>query len=178
MTQPPRPWGFVGALPEPTACLGWHCCASCRPGDAVLGLSCLAALAGLRAMKSRLPRAGPAEPLAVRISYLIVWICATGVPAVPCPVPSGGLVPLGQGGQSLTLVKPRLAGGQGGQSPKGAAPVPLPKARESSAAQTPMSCLPPAALGSGQLPQVLSPLPQHAMLSLSCLLAWWLIPSR
>uniref|UniRef100_A0A8D2NS86 Sodium-independent sulfate anion transporter n=1 Tax=Zosterops lateralis melanops TaxID=1220523 RepID=A0A8D2NS86_ZOSLA len=48
-----------------------------RPGDAVLGLSCLAALAGLRAMKSRLPRAGPAEPLAVRISYLIVWICAT-----------------------------------------------------------------------------------------------------
>uniref|UniRef100_A0A8D2NNI4 Solute carrier family 26 member 11 n=1 Tax=Zosterops lateralis melanops TaxID=1220523 RepID=A0A8D2NNI4_ZOSLA len=39
-----------------------------RPGDAVLGLSCLAALAGLRAMKSRLPRAGPAEPLAVRIT--------------------------------------------------------------------------------------------------------------
>ncbi|XP_033374582.1 sodium-independent sulfate anion transporter isoform X2 [Parus major] len=48
-----------------------------RAGDAVLGLSCLAALAGLRAMKSHLPRASPAEPLAVRISYLIVWICAT-----------------------------------------------------------------------------------------------------
>ncbi|XP_023773531.1 sodium-independent sulfate anion transporter-like, partial [Cyanistes caeruleus] len=48
-----------------------------RAGDAVLGLSCLAALAALRAMKSHLPRASPAEPLAVRISYLIVWICAT-----------------------------------------------------------------------------------------------------
>uniref|UniRef100_A0A8C3QVB7 Solute carrier family 26 member 11 n=1 Tax=Cyanoderma ruficeps TaxID=181631 RepID=A0A8C3QVB7_9PASS len=48
-----------------------------RAGDAVLGLTCLAALAGLRAMKSHLPRAAPAEPLAVRISYLIVWISAT-----------------------------------------------------------------------------------------------------
>ncbi|XP_039571934.1 sodium-independent sulfate anion transporter isoform X3 [Passer montanus] len=48
-----------------------------RAGDAVLGLSCLAALAGLRAMKSRLPQAAPTEPLAVRISYLIVWITAT-----------------------------------------------------------------------------------------------------
>ncbi|XP_059720554.1 sodium-independent sulfate anion transporter isoform X1 [Haemorhous mexicanus] len=48
-----------------------------RAGDAVLGLSCLAALAGLRAMKSHLPQAVPTEPLAVRISHLIVWICAT-----------------------------------------------------------------------------------------------------
>ncbi|NXP37416.1 S2611 protein, partial [Leiothrix lutea] len=48
-----------------------------RAGDAVLGLTCLAALAGLRAMKNHLPRAAPAEPLAVRISYLIVWISAT-----------------------------------------------------------------------------------------------------
>ncbi|XP_041264998.1 sodium-independent sulfate anion transporter isoform X4 [Onychostruthus taczanowskii] len=48
-----------------------------RAGDAVLGLSCLAALAGLRAMKSHLPQAAPTEPLAVRISYLIVWISAT-----------------------------------------------------------------------------------------------------
>ncbi|NXC59959.1 S2611 protein, partial [Aleadryas rufinucha] len=48
-----------------------------RAGDAVLGLTCLAALTGLRAMKSRLPQAAPAEPLAVRISYLIVWISAT-----------------------------------------------------------------------------------------------------
>ncbi|NXM89485.1 S2611 protein, partial [Oenanthe oenanthe] len=48
-----------------------------RAGDAVLGLSCLAALAGLRAMKSHLPRAGPAGALAVRISHLIVWISGT-----------------------------------------------------------------------------------------------------
>uniref|UniRef100_H0YY02 Solute carrier family 26 member 11 n=1 Tax=Taeniopygia guttata TaxID=59729 RepID=H0YY02_TAEGU len=48
-----------------------------RAGDAVLGLSCLATLAGLRAMKSHLPQAAPTEPLAVRISYLIVWIAAT-----------------------------------------------------------------------------------------------------
>ncbi|NWT74109.1 S2611 protein, partial [Prunella himalayana] len=48
-----------------------------RAGDALLGLSCLAALAGLRAMKSHLPQAAPADPLAVRISCLIVWICAT-----------------------------------------------------------------------------------------------------
>ncbi|XP_030920521.1 sodium-independent sulfate anion transporter, partial [Geospiza fortis] len=48
-----------------------------RAGDAVLGLSCLAALAGLRAMKSHLPQAVPTAPLAVRISHLIVWICAT-----------------------------------------------------------------------------------------------------
>ncbi|XP_056361596.1 sodium-independent sulfate anion transporter isoform X1 [Oenanthe melanoleuca] len=48
-----------------------------RAGDAVLGLSCLAVLAGLRAMKSHLPRAGPAGALAVRISHLIVWISGT-----------------------------------------------------------------------------------------------------
>ncbi|NXD31954.1 S2611 protein, partial [Spelaeornis formosus] len=48
-----------------------------RAGDAVLGLSCLAVLAGLRAMKSRVPRAAPTEPLAVRISCWIVWVCGT-----------------------------------------------------------------------------------------------------
>ncbi|KFU85915.1 Sodium-independent sulfate anion transporter, partial [Chaetura pelagica] len=39
-----------------------------RAGDAVLGLACLAALVGLQAMKSRLPRAAGAEPLAGRVS--------------------------------------------------------------------------------------------------------------
>ncbi|XP_032055537.1 sodium-independent sulfate anion transporter isoform X3 [Aythya fuligula] len=48
-----------------------------RPGDAILGLVCLAALAGLREMKSRLPPASHTEPLATRASYLIVWTCAT-----------------------------------------------------------------------------------------------------
>ncbi|XP_064891220.1 sodium-independent sulfate anion transporter isoform X2 [Columba livia] len=48
-----------------------------RAGDAVLGLACLAALAGLRAMKSHLPHAAHAEPLAARVSYLIVWTCTT-----------------------------------------------------------------------------------------------------
>ncbi|KAI6075793.1 Sodium-independent sulfate anion transporter [Aix galericulata] len=62
-----------------------------RPGDAILGLTCLAALAGLRAMKSRLPPASHMEPLATRASYLIVWTCATGwktllpgCPPAPC----------------------------------------------------------------------------------------------
>ncbi|KAI1232511.1 hypothetical protein IHE44_0006977, partial [Lamprotornis superbus] len=58
-----------------------------RAGDAVLGLTCLAALAGLRAMKSHVPRAGPAEALAVRISHLIVWISGTGWQE---PRPAGG----------------------------------------------------------------------------------------
>ncbi|XP_010159119.1 PREDICTED: sodium-independent sulfate anion transporter, partial [Eurypyga helias] len=48
-----------------------------RAGDAVLGVSCLAVLAALRVMKSRLPRAATTEPLAARISYLIVWTTAT-----------------------------------------------------------------------------------------------------
>ncbi|XP_061866856.1 sodium-independent sulfate anion transporter isoform X7 [Colius striatus] len=48
-----------------------------RAGDAILGLACLAALLGLRAMKSRLRPAARAEPLAARISYLIVWTSAT-----------------------------------------------------------------------------------------------------
>ncbi|XP_030817857.1 sodium-independent sulfate anion transporter isoform X2 [Camarhynchus parvulus] len=86
VTQTPCP-GLCGAL---RACLGWHCCASCRAGDAVLGLSCLAALAGLRAMKSHLPQAVPTAPLAVRISHLIVWICATARNALV--VLSAGLV--------------------------------------------------------------------------------------
>nr|XP_054501187.1 LOW QUALITY PROTEIN: sodium-independent sulfate anion transporter [Agelaius phoeniceus] len=61
-----------------------------RAGDAVLGLSCLAALAGLRAMKSHLAQAVPTAPLAVRISHLIVWICATARNALV--VLSAGLV--------------------------------------------------------------------------------------
>ncbi|NXI60909.1 S2611 protein, partial [Anseranas semipalmata] len=48
-----------------------------RAGDAVLGLACLAALAGLRAMRSRLPPPARTEPLAARAGYLLVWTCAT-----------------------------------------------------------------------------------------------------
>ncbi|NWU89933.1 S2611 protein, partial [Upupa epops] len=48
-----------------------------RVGDALLGLACLAALGGLQAMKSRLPPAAPGEPLATRISCLIVRTAAT-----------------------------------------------------------------------------------------------------
>ncbi|XP_063207907.1 sodium-independent sulfate anion transporter isoform X2 [Chroicocephalus ridibundus] len=50
-----------------------------RAGDAVLGLACLAVLAGLRAMKSHLPRAACMESLVARLSYLIVWTSATGL---------------------------------------------------------------------------------------------------
>ncbi|XP_015735194.1 sodium-independent sulfate anion transporter isoform X7 [Coturnix japonica] len=48
-----------------------------RAGDAILGLSCLAALAGLRAMKSRLHPTASMEPLATRASVLLVRSCAT-----------------------------------------------------------------------------------------------------
>uniref|UniRef100_A0A8C9F2P9 Solute carrier family 26 member 11 n=1 Tax=Pavo cristatus TaxID=9049 RepID=A0A8C9F2P9_PAVCR len=48
-----------------------------RAGDAILGLSCLAALAGLQAMKSRLHPAASTEPLATRASVLLVRSCAT-----------------------------------------------------------------------------------------------------
>lgn len=129
-------------------------------------------------MRSHVPRAGPAEALAVRISHFIVWISGTGVSGAPCPIPSHGLfgsgktepgIGKGQAGRSQDL---QVA--QGGQSPKGAATVPLPKAGKSSAARIPIPA-PPAA---GQLSQLLSPLLQHATLSLSCLLAWWLTPSR
>ncbi|XP_040438111.1 sodium-independent sulfate anion transporter isoform X1 [Falco naumanni] len=48
-----------------------------RAGDAVLGLACLAALAGLQVMKSHLPRVAHVEPLAARVSYLIVWTSTT-----------------------------------------------------------------------------------------------------
>ncbi|NXE56564.1 S2611 protein, partial [Casuarius casuarius] len=48
-----------------------------RAGDAILGLACLVALAGLGAMKRRLSRAPSAEPLSARVSYRIVWISAT-----------------------------------------------------------------------------------------------------
>ncbi|NWI95932.1 S2611 protein, partial [Pitta sordida] len=75
-----------------------------RAGDAILGLACLAALAALRAMKSRLPRAASAEPLAARISYLIVWVSATARNALV--VLFAGLVAYSfqvMGSQPLTL---------------------------------------------------------------------------
>ncbi|XP_051491111.1 sodium-independent sulfate anion transporter isoform X4 [Apus apus] len=75
-----------------------------RAGDAVLGLACLAALAGLQAMKSRLPRAAGAEPLAARVSYLIVWTTATARNALV--VLFAGLVAYSfqvMGSQPLTL---------------------------------------------------------------------------
>ncbi|NWI54177.1 S2611 protein, partial [Calyptomena viridis] len=75
-----------------------------RAGDAILGLTCLAVLAALRAMKSRLPRVASAEPLAARISYTIVWICATARNALV--VLFAGLVAYSfqvMGSQPLTL---------------------------------------------------------------------------
>ncbi|XP_075025429.1 sodium-independent sulfate anion transporter isoform X3 [Calonectris borealis] len=75
-----------------------------RAGDAVLGLACLAALVGLRAMKSHLPRASRAEPLATRVSHLIVWTSATARNALV--VLFAGLVAYSfqvMGSQSLTL---------------------------------------------------------------------------
>ena len=76
----------------------------------MLGVACLAALAGLRAMKSRLPRAACAEPLAARVSYLIVWTSATGALAVPCPLPSRGTVSAGRGRDGPKLAEPGSAG--------------------------------------------------------------------
>ncbi|NXX75612.1 S2611 protein, partial [Urocolius indicus] len=75
-----------------------------RAGDAILGLACLAALLGLRAMKNRLPRAACAEPLAARVSYLIVWTSATARNALV--VLFAGLVAYSlqaMGSQALTL---------------------------------------------------------------------------
>uniref|UniRef100_A0A8C3KB88 Solute carrier family 26 member 11 n=1 Tax=Calidris pygmaea TaxID=425635 RepID=A0A8C3KB88_9CHAR len=75
-----------------------------RVGDAVLGLACLAVLAGLRAMKNSLPRASRGEPLAARVSYLIVWTSATARNALV--VLFAGLVAYSfqvMGSQPLTL---------------------------------------------------------------------------
>ncbi|NWX81152.1 S2611 protein, partial [Alca torda] len=75
-----------------------------RAGDAVLGLACLAVLAGLRAMKSRLPQPACMEPLAARLSYLIVWTSATARNALV--VLFAGLVAYSfqvMGSQPLTL---------------------------------------------------------------------------
>ncbi|XP_071620737.1 sodium-independent sulfate anion transporter [Heliangelus exortis] len=90
-----------------------------RAGDAVLGLSCLAALAGLRAMKSHLPRAASADPLAARVSYLIVWTTATARNALV--VLFAGLVAYSfqvMGSQPLTLT---------GSVPQGLPPFRLPR---------------------------------------------------
>uniref|UniRef100_A0A493SVG8 Solute carrier family 26 member 11 n=1 Tax=Anas platyrhynchos platyrhynchos TaxID=8840 RepID=A0A493SVG8_ANAPP len=89
-----------------------------RPGDAILGLTCLAALAGLRAMKSRLPPTSHTEPLATRASYLIVWTCATARNALV--VLFAGLVAYCfqlRGSQPLTLT---------GSIPQGLPPCRLP----------------------------------------------------
>ncbi|XP_050570278.1 sodium-independent sulfate anion transporter isoform X2 [Cygnus atratus] len=89
-----------------------------RPGDAILGLVCLATLAGLRAMKSRLPPAAHTEPLATRASYLIVWTCATARNALV--VLFAGLVAYCfqlRGSQPLTLT---------GSIPRGLPPCRLP----------------------------------------------------
>ncbi|XP_035198363.1 sodium-independent sulfate anion transporter isoform X2 [Oxyura jamaicensis] len=89
-----------------------------RPGDAILGLACLAALAGLRVMKSRLPPAARTEPLATRASYLIVWTCATARNALV--VLFAGLVAYCfqlRGSQPLTLT---------GSIPRGLPPCRLP----------------------------------------------------
>ncbi|KAM9177712.1 sodium-independent sulfate anion transporter isoform 4-T4 [Mergus octosetaceus] len=89
-----------------------------RPGDAILGLVCLAALAGLRAMKSRLPPTSHTEPLATRASYLIVWTCATARNALV--VLFAGLVAYCfqlRGSQPLTLT---------GSIPQGLPPCRLP----------------------------------------------------
>ncbi|XP_030317513.1 sodium-independent sulfate anion transporter isoform X1 [Calypte anna] len=90
-----------------------------RAGDAVLGLSCLAALAGLRAMKSHLPRAASADPLAARVSYMIVWTTATARNALV--VLFAGLVAYSfqvMGSQPLTLT---------GSVPQGLPPFRLPR---------------------------------------------------
>ncbi|KAM9371459.1 sodium-independent sulfate anion transporter [Phaethornis superciliosus] len=90
-----------------------------RAGDAVLGLSCLAALAGLWAMKSHLPRAASADPVAARVSYLIVWTTATARNALV--VLFAGLVAYSfevMGSQPLTLT---------GSVPQGLPPFRVPR---------------------------------------------------
>ncbi|XP_052543512.1 sodium-independent sulfate anion transporter isoform X2 [Tympanuchus pallidicinctus] len=75
-----------------------------RVGDAILGLSCLAALAGLRAMNSRLHPAASTEPLATRASILLIQSCATARNALV--VLAAGLVAYSfqvSGSQPLTL---------------------------------------------------------------------------
>ncbi|NXU52555.1 S2611 protein, partial [Turnix velox] len=75
-----------------------------RAGDAILGLACLAVLAGLQTMKSHFPRASREEPLAVRISSLIVCTVATARNALV--VLFAGLVAYSfqvMGSQPLTL---------------------------------------------------------------------------
>uniref|UniRef100_A0A669PXX9 Solute carrier family 26 member 11 n=1 Tax=Phasianus colchicus TaxID=9054 RepID=A0A669PXX9_PHACC len=75
-----------------------------RAGDAILGLSCLAALAGLRAMKNRLHPAASTEPLATRASIPLVRSCATARNALV--VLAAGLVAYSfqvSGSQPLTL---------------------------------------------------------------------------
>ncbi|NXF36586.1 S2611 protein, partial [Nyctibius bracteatus] len=96
-----------------------------RAGDAILGLACLAALAGLRAMKSRLPRAARAGPLAARVSYLIVWTSATACNALV--VLFAGLVAYSfqaMGSQPLTLTGSIPRGLPAFRPPRFAMPAP------------------------------------------------------
>ncbi|NXS52990.1 S2611 protein, partial [Brachypteracias leptosomus] len=89
-----------------------------RVGDAILGLVCLATLAGLQVMKNRLPRAACTEPLAARVSYLIIWTCTTARNALV--VLFAGLVAYSfqvMGSQPLTLT---------GSIPQGLPPFQLP----------------------------------------------------
>ncbi|XP_010719732.1 sodium-independent sulfate anion transporter, partial [Meleagris gallopavo] len=75
-----------------------------RVGDAILGLSCLAALVGLRAMKSRLHPTASTEPLPTRASILLIQSCATARNALV--VLAAGLVAYSfqvSGSQPLTL---------------------------------------------------------------------------
>ncbi|XP_061866850.1 sodium-independent sulfate anion transporter isoform X2 [Colius striatus] len=99
-----------------------------RAGDAILGLACLAALLGLRAMKSRLRPAARAEPLAARISYLIVWTSATARNALV--VLFAGLVAYSfqaMGWQALTLT---------GSIPRGLPALRLPRFSSTAANRT------------------------------------------
>eukprot|EP00076_Gallus_gallus_P031949 XP_024997487.1 sodium-independent sulfate anion transporter isoform X3 [Gallus gallus] len=106
----PRGCAFVTSPPpvfdDPRASLRGSSPATshCRAGDAILGLSCLAALAGLRAMKSRLHPTASTEPLAARASVLLVRSCATARNALV--VLAAGLVAYSfqlSGSQPLTL---------------------------------------------------------------------------
>ncbi|NXA43479.1 S2611 protein, partial [Eudromia elegans] len=90
-----------------------------RAGDAVLGLACLVALAGLGAMRSSLGRAACAEPLCTRLSYRIV--CASATARNALVVLAAGLVAYSfaaRGSQPFTLT---------GSVPRGLPPFRAPR---------------------------------------------------
>ncbi|XP_064378934.1 sodium-independent sulfate anion transporter isoform X2 [Dromaius novaehollandiae] len=116
-----------------------------RAGDAILGLACLVALTGLGAMKRRLSGAPGAEPLSARVSYLIVWISATGALAFLCP---------------FSFPRPSFLRAQ-----------PLLEQRKRGDLQRGRGSLDLTEVGRSWIPEPATP-------SWSCLLAWWLTPSR